>query len=68
MKYTAKIENWVTNGVQVSGNVYGDSLGRFPEGSIITTSRIDLSRSVLESGGFITTASGSRYKLGDRSN
>ncbi|CCV12965.1 hypothetical protein [Mesorhizobium sp. STM 4661] len=62
MQFTGIIRNWVEDPYYkcIWGQVFGDILGRFPDGKQIHTSRvIELNREA----GYVTTHSGNIYKL-----
>ena len=68
--FTAKIENWVWQKVSntIVGYIYGDSSGRFEDGTFIQTSTLkpmSMQVSSPKEGAILQTLNGS-YKLGKK--
>lgn len=66
MEITARLENWVRDPIFriIWGNVYDDSRGRFPDGTLIHTSDIDVKELSNASEGECVDTLNSRYLLG----
>ena len=56
---TGTINDWVKSGQVIYGKIYGDTRGRFPDGTQIRTSKIDSIE------GDIVYTQNSVYKLGN---
>lgn len=61
---TATLKRWWRLGDFLIGNIYGDTKGRFADGTEVRTSRIAGTTPVLKQGDLVQTAN-SLYLLGD---